>query len=268
MIYSGVPQGRVEVPACVVGFAGGRPVRPVWLNGTGGLTFEVGAGAGRQFVKWAPAGSGVELSAELARLRWAARYAVVPAVVAEGADASGSWIATDGLPGRSAVDGRWLADPATAVRVIGEGLRVLHDALPVADCPFDWSAEARVARAHARVSAGVDDPASRVEEAVGEVGGVERALELLAAVPPVEHPVVCHGDACAPNTLLADDGSLAGHVDLGSLGVADRWADLAVATWNTRWNYGPGWERALLDGYGVDPDPERIRYYRLLWELT
>ncbi|MEU6238273.1 phosphotransferase, partial [Kitasatospora sp. NPDC047058] len=99
-------------------------------------------------------------------------------------------------------------------------------------------------------------------------GSVERALELLADVPPVDVPVVCHGDACAPNTLVGDDGRYSGHVDLGALGVADRWADLAIATWSTQWNYGPGWERPLLDAYGVARDEERIAYYRLLWELS
>jgi kanamycin kinase len=79
--------------------------------------------------------------------------------------------------------------------------------------------------------------------------------------------VVCHGDACVPNTLLHDDGTFAAHVDLGSLGVADRWADLAVAAWSTKWNYGPGYDRALYDAYGIAPDPERISYYRLLWDL-
>ena len=62
-------------------------------------------------------------------------------------------------------------------------------------------------------------------------------------------------------------GVFSGHVDLGSLGVGDRWADLAVVTWSAVWNYGPAWESVLLRAYGVDPDPERIAYYRLLWDL-
>ena len=40
-----------------------------------------------------------------------------------------------------------------------------------------------------------------------------------------------------------------------------------IATWSTRWNFGPGWEPTLLDAYGVEPDPSRTRYYRLLWDL-
>ena len=86
--------------------------------------------------------------------------------------------------------------------------------------------------------------------------------------PPVtDRPVVCHGDACVPNTLIDPAGNFVGHVDLGNLGRGDRWADLAVATWSTEWNYGLGWELPLLSAYGIDPDPGRTSYYRALWNL-
>jgi kanamycin kinase len=97
--------------------------------------------------------------------------------------------------------------------------------------------------------------------------GVAAALEQAAEAPPIDRLVVCHGDSCAPNTLIGADGRWSGHVDLGELGVADRWADLAIATWSTTWNYGPGWEIPLLDAYGIAPDEDRTRYYRLLWAL-
>jgi kanamycin kinase len=97
---------------------------------------------------------------------------------------------------------------------------------------------------------------------------IEGALDLLQEAPPIDQLVVCHGDACAPNTLVLDDGQWSGHVDLGSMGIADRWADLAVATWSTGWNYGPGYEELLLDAYGVSPDPRRTAFYRLLWDLS
>ena len=40
-----------------------------------------------------------------------------------------------------------------------------------------------------------------------------------------------------------------------------------MATWSTGWNYGPGWEGTLLAAHGVEPDPVRTAYYRLLWDL-
>jgi kanamycin kinase len=96
---------------------------------------------------------------------------------------------------------------------------------------------------------------------------LESALTELSR-PPAEDLVVCHGDACVPNTLIGDDGHVVGHVDVGSLGVGDRWADLAVLAWSTIWNYGPGFEDVTYEGYGIEPNERAIRYYRLLWELA
>lgn len=259
-MIAGPPPEPVAVPAPVTALAGSDGLTPVWRNQLGGLTWQLGEGPHRRFVKWAPTGSGLALAAEVHRLRWAARYTPVPVVLDHGVDDDGEWLLTAGVPGRSAVDPRWLADPGPAVDAIGAGLRALHDALPVDGCPFDWSAPARVAEVR---------PASMRRERFWPEHAALTADEVmarLADVPDVDLLVVCHGDACAPNTLVDDDGSWSGHVDLGALGVADRWADLAVATWSTGWNYGPGWEGRLLAAYGVDPDPDRLAYYRLLWD--
>jgi kanamycin kinase len=242
-----VPDGPVVVPDAVAALAGDSTegaVDPVWRNVLGGLTFRLrGAGADR-YVKWVPAGTPeLDLDAEAERLSWAAPFTPVPRVLDSGRDATGSWLVTAALPGRSAVDPVWVARPETAARAIGAGLRALHDALPVDDCPFTWSAAERIARL---------DPAVR---------------DQVADVPDIDRLVVCHGDACAPNTLIDDDGRWAAHVDLDSLGVADRWADLAVASASLGWNYGDGYEDAFFDAYGIAPDPGRIAYYRLLWDL-
>ncbi len=262
---SEVPQAGVAVPPAVLRLAGEEPVRPVWQNEAGGLTFEVGSGAKRRFVKWAPADSPLDLAPEAVRLRWAVRHASVPRLLDQGGDQTGDWLVTAALPGENAVSPRWQADPATAVRSLGQGLRRLHDSLPVAECPFSWAAAERVADARRRASAG----RTKVElwHSSHRHLSIAEALQLVSAPPPVDQLVVCHGDACAPNTLLDAKGGVTGHVDLGSLGVGDRWADLAIATWSAGWNYGPGWEARLLEAYGMELDPVRTAYYRLLWDL-
>jgi kanamycin kinase len=255
----------VGTPAAVRALAGGEAVRPVWVNELGGITFEIGTAGRRRFVKWAPAGSGLDLAAEAARLAWAVAFTPVPHLLGQGADGAGSWLVTSALAGEMAVTARWKADPRTAVAAIGAGLRAMHEALPVHGCPFSWSAAGRIADARRRPARGLLDPARWHPS--HQALSVAAALDRLADAPPADKLVVCHGDSCAPNTLLTGDGRCSGHVDLGELGVADRWADLAVATWSTTWNYGPGWEIPLLDAYGIAPDPDRTRYYRLLWEL-
>jgi kanamycin kinase len=231
-----VPDGPLPVPDVVSRLAGGRPVSAVWVNDLGGVTFRIGAGA--EFVKV----GNTDAAAEARRLRWAGRFTAVPQVIGLGCDEAGGWLHTAGLPGESAVDRRWVARPRDAARAIGAGLRMLHDRLPVDECPFEWSVAARLAELPADRRTGLEEP------------------------PPIERLVVCHGDACAPNTLIDKQGRCCGHVDFGALGIADRWADLAVATLSLGWNYSGQWEGELFDAYGVAPDAARIDYYRRLWQ--
>lgn len=226
---AGPPTRDIVTPHEVAALAGQQSVQCVWVNELGGLTFDIGD----TFVKWAPPGSRLPIHDEAERLQWASRFVVVPEVV----DAGPTWIRTKKLPGRSAI----YVEPKSAVRAIGEGLRQLHDTLPADQCPFSWSVESRLTRAIAPID---------------------------EAAPPIGQLVVCHADACAPNTLIGDDGRCTGHVDFGRMGVADRWADIAIATYSTNWNYGEGWEGELLAAYGIAPDAERTRYYRLLWDST
>jgi kanamycin kinase len=260
-----MPDVPVDVPPVVAGLTAGAALRCVWSNELGGLTFEVGDGS--RFLKWAPAGSGLRLLDEAERMRWVRPFTPVPEVLDAGTAADGSqWLLTARVPGTTAVADRWKAAPRAAVRAIGEGLRAFHEDVPAATCPFEWSARDRGARAHRRAEAGAMDPARWHPS--HHALTVDEALAVVADPPPIDRLVVCHGDTCAPNTLIADDGSWTGHVDLGMMGVADRWADLAVATWSTQWNYGPGWEGELLAAYGAAPDPDRTRYYRLLWDVV
>jgi len=221
------PSRPLPVPALVADIAGDRPVTAVWVNELGGVTYAVGAPAPVEYVKIYPDPAAPLLDDEVIRLRWAGAHVTVPQVLDHGV----GWMRTAALPGRSAVDPRWTDQPAIAAAAIGAGLRMLHDALPVGDCPFG--------------------PPSWVAG---------------APAPPPDRLVVCHGDACAPNTLMADDGTCSGHVDLGTLGVADRWADLAIATMSLDWNFpGARGEAVLLAAYGVAPDAERIAFYRRRW---
>ena len=85
--------------------------------------------------------------------------------------------------------------------------------------------------------------------------------------PPIESAVLVHGDACAPNTLISNEGTWTGNVDFGDLGVGDKWADLAIASLSLDWNFGEGHQGEFFDAYGVERDEGSIEYYRALWDL-
>jgi kanamycin kinase len=230
-----IPLIAPPIPTVVARLAGEAFVEAVWINGIGGTTFRASDG---RFIKWGPRNGETSFAIEAERLRWARQFTPVPQVLSQGSDATHEWMVTVALKGESAVAPRWLGDAATAVRAVGEGLRALHDALPVATCPFVWDVASRISNARSR--------------------GIVVPTDLLTP-PPIDQVVVCHGDACCPNTLL-DSG--------GALGVGDRWADIAVASMSTEWNYGPGWDGALISAYGIEPDAPRLAYYRALWNAT
>ena len=257
----------IDVPGVVTALSGADTPTLVWRNELGGLTFRLDGGNGQaRYVKWVATGTPeIDLTGEAERLAWAQTWVPVPPVLDCGSDADGAWLLTTAIPGRSAIDPGWKARPAVAAAAIGRGLRRFHDTLPTAGCPYEWSVERRLLRADERLAAG-ESPADWFPEHRHLT--IDEARTRLDDPPAIDRLVVCHGDACTPNTLLHDDGTFAGHVDLGSLGVADRWADLAVATWSLGLDYGPGFERVLYDAYGIDPDPDRIFYYRLLYDLA
>lgn len=226
--------GDDPIPEIVLELAAGRPVDLAWRNELGGLTFRVGD----SFVKWNPRRTGVDLRRERLRLEWLTGRHPAPQVRGYGGDDSAQWLVTSAVPGESAVGDRWRARRPEAIRAIADGLRAMH-AVTIDEFPSGWTSEVWVGRS----------PAS------------------IGPRPSVEGPVLVHGDACAPNTLISDEGAWTGNVDFGDLAVGDRWADLAVASMSLDWNFGEGHQAEFFDAYGIEPDPVRIGYYRALWHL-
>jgi kanamycin kinase len=182
---------------------------------------------GDVIVKWNPRSSGIDLDRERVRLGWIARRHPAPQVLASGIDEEAQWLVTAALPGDCAVGDVWRARR-----------RAMHT-VAIDDFPQGWL---------------LDSWVGRTPESLGQR-------------PQVDAPVLVHGDACAPNTLISMEGEWTGNVDFGDLSVGDRWADLAIASLSLDWNFGEGHQDELFDAYGIDRDDARIDFYRALWHL-
>jgi len=228
------PMDGLTVPPIAWALAGGDEPELVWRNELNGLTFRLG----NRFLKWNPRSTGIDLERERVRLEWIAVRHPAPRVADHGFEGDAQWLLTEALPGVAAVGDTWRARRPEAIRAIAAGLRAMH-AIPIDDVPAEWTGQVWVGR----------QPSS------------------LGLRPPIETPVLVHGDACAPNTLISTDGVWTGNVDFGDLAVGDRWADLAIASLSLDWNFGEGHQQEFFDAYGIAPDEDRIHYYRSLWEL-
>jgi len=162
---AGPSPAGTPVPAGIASLAGHHPVELVWQNELGGIAARIDRPSGPVFAKWDPAGSPASLPDEAERMLWLAMAGMpVPAVVELRREPARDLLVTEAIDAVSVVSAEGLRDPELAAAALGEGLRRLHR-LAIDDCPY---------------------PAPR-----------------WAASKPVDDPVVCHGDPCAPNTLIA-----------------------------------------------------------------
>ena len=206
------------------------------------------------------------LRGESERMIWAAAYLPVPVVVAVEDIGGTTILLTEALPGQDATQPVWRADLPALVRALGRGLRAFHESVGEEWCPFRFDLARALAHVEDRVARDDIDPAGFHPEHAHLTPAAALA-ELEATAPDDEDLVVCHGDYCPPNVLL-QEGRVTGYVDLGELGAADRWWDIATGAWSVGWNFGEDLEPLFYESYGVTPDPGRIRFFRLLYDLV
>ncbi|MFD7159790.1 phosphotransferase [Kribbella sp. NPDC059898] len=213
--------------------------------------------------------SGVpELTAERDRIQWLSGTALPSATVLDWIESpEGGCLMTSAVPG---VPGDTLPAGAhdRAMRSLGRFLRELHS---LEDCPFERPLAEVIASAADVVRRGAVNPDFLTDE-WRKVAPEELLAEVVAESTYVEsvlEPVVCHGDACLPNVFFDPDTlEVTGLIDLGRLGVADRYSDLALTTiqLHDEWSADP---TPFLQAYGVPvPDKRRLHFFRLLDPLT
>jgi aminoglycoside 3'-phosphotransferase-1 len=209
-----------------------------------------------------------DLLAEADRLQWLAGRLPVPAVVQYRNAADEAWLVTEALPGEAAcelLEAETSADAqAGIVEAMARFLKTIHS-IPVQECPFDSGHVGRLAHARRRIDAGLVDEDDFDDEREGWTAEqVWQALQ--SAVPFAPDLVVTHGDFSPDNVLIAD-GGVVGCIDVGRLGVADRYQDLAIA-WNCLEEFGPALQDRFLAAYGVsEVDRGKLDFHLMLDEL-
>lgn len=223
------------------------------------------------YLKIGAAGGRDGLAAERERLAWLSGRQSTPAVLAHHVRGDTAWLLSAEVPGVPAHDpGFRMGSVKPWLEALGRGLRRLHDELPVDSCPFDARLDVLLAAAERRVAAGGVDPATLGSTYRRHTA--EQLLDHLLAMRPAEPDedlVVAHGDPCLPNLLLRPTGDeVSGVVDVGRLGVSDRYRDVAIIVRSLNLAAGPEVAYVLLDAYGIaHPDLLRLEFYVLLDEM-
>ncbi|MCX0272627.1 APH(3'') family aminoglycoside O-phosphotransferase [Nocardia zapadnayensis] len=230
-----------------------------------------------RYAKCVPDAEAAALKAEHDRVAWLAGQSVPgPRVLDWHSGESGALLVTSAVPGVPA-DQLSAADLRAAWEQIADAVRRLHE-LPSQRCPFDRGLDRMVSVARDVVGRNAVNP---------EFLPVEQQHtppdELLARLEPeiarmltheAADTVVCHGDLCLPNIVVDPETlKMSGFIDLGRLGSADRYADLALLLANARETWEDEEQALAADalfaaGYGLVLDRDRLDFYLHLDPLT
>ncbi|MEU6830445.1 APH(3'') family aminoglycoside O-phosphotransferase [Nocardia beijingensis] len=235
------------------------------------------SGDGSRYAKCVDAERIADLALERDKVAWLDGHDIPgPVVLDWRADDNGACLVTSAVRGvpADAVSAETLS---RAWESIADVVRRLHD-VPTEECPFDRGLARMFAMAQDVVVRGAvhteflpeeqqdTPPTVLLTRLAGELES--RMTEEFAEA------VVCHGDLCLPNIILdPETHTVAGFVDLGRLGIADPYADIALLLTNARelWQderRAEHADRIFAARYGIDLDQERQRFFLHLDPLT
>jgi aminoglycoside 3'-phosphotransferase I len=207
-----------------------------------------------------------DITAEMVRLKWLARFVPVPQVQAFFYSADQAWLLTTALSGRSAYDSL-VSDPdgrLGIVRALAEFVHELHS-LPVCECPFNSDHQLRMAEARRNMESGQVDE-SDFDSGHKDWTAEQVWTEMQALLPLPFDRVVTHGDFSLGN-IFVQNGRVTGCIDVGRVGVADPYQDLAIL-WHNLEEFGGDLQTSLFQAYGItDPDARKVQYHLCLDEL-
>ncbi len=256
----------IELPARLALFLRGSNWQTDTLGESTAQTYRVVGKTENFYLKVCPVEPSNGLQAEADALNWLRPYLPAPEVVYFERSKGIDYLLMREVAGLPASDDQWKQNPHRLTQLLAEATLAMHR-LPIDACPFDQRLDAKIQAVSANVRLGLVDEDDFDEDIMGQAP--EHILERIkTGRPSVEDLVVTHGDLCLPNVLFLD-WQFSGFIDVGALGVSDRYQDLAVCTGCLADYLGTDeYTPAFFAAYGLTHvDQNKLRYYRLLNEL-
>lgn len=218
------------------------------------------------FLKYGKGSVANDVTDEMVRLNWLTAFMPLPTIKHFTRTPDEAWLLTTAIPGKTAFQmlEEYPDSRENIVDALAIFLRRLHS-IPVCNCPFTSDHVFRLALAQSRMSNGLVDASDFDNERNGwSVEQVWKEMHTLLPFSP--DPVVTHGDFSLDN-LIFDGDLLIGCIDVGRVGLADRYQDLAIL-WNCLGEFSSSLQKRLFQKYGIDnPDMKKLQFHLMLDEF-
>lgn len=217
-----------------------------------------------------------EIKNEYSIMKWLEQSEKLPHVLAYEQQEQQSYLLMSKMQGELSCDKQYMTRPEVLFRIVTEGMKWLWS-VDISDCPCNNTLAHKLKQAEFQVTHGLVDLENTEPETFSENGfaNPEALLQWLYENQPKEELVLSHGDYCLPN-IFAKEDAFCGFVDVGRMGIADKWQDIALCYRSLAHNfagkyngisYGTFDASLFFEMLGVEPDWKKIRYYILLDEL-
>lgn len=180
------------------------------------------------------------------------------------------------ISGEMACSEKYMCNPELLTELLADALKALWQ-IDIKNCPCNWNLRRKLELVRYRIDHGLIDMEHVEPDTFGKNGfaSQEELYGWLMEHRPKEELTLSHGDFCLPN-IFFEGQRLAGFIDLGRMGLADKWQDIALCYRSLLHNYDGTYNGKKYEGFepgmlfeklGIEPDWEKIRYYLLLDEL-
>ena len=210
-------------------------------------------------------------------MNWSQDFVIVPKILCFEQTDEFDFLLMSKITGKMACDSDFLENSDLLLELLAKTLKQMWS-VDVKNCPRVNSLENKLALAEYFLNHNLVDVEDAEPSTFGP-DGFENPKELLKWLkenqPKDFEPVLSHGDFFLPNVFIGDD-KFSGFVDIGRMGIADKYQDIALCYRSLKHNfsgkfggkiYGGFDEKMFFDALGIEPDFEKIRYYILVDEL-
>lgn len=210
-------------------------------------------------------------------INWLNKRIPTPQILAYEIDSQVSYTLMTKIEGKILCDNEYLSNPSLLIDLLVKALQKLWS-VDCDDCPIDQSLDKRLKIARYNVENNLVD-LENVEEDTFSDTGFQNSLELITWLEnnrPKEELVFSHGDLSLPN-IIVNGQEIESFIDLGKMGKADKWQDLAICyrslkhNFEGRYNGGKKYDgyypEMLFDKLNIKLDKNKLKYYLLLDEL-
>lgn len=219
-----------------------------------------------------------ETNNESAIAKWIGNQIPIPTILEYCVVNGMSYTLMTKIDGKMLCSVEYLGQPEKLINLAAQGLKQLWK-IDVKDCQYQASRlNERLKNAEYNVLHNLVDLYNVEPETFGPNGfaNPKELLNWLKNNRPDEDIVLTHGDYCLPN-IFVKENEISGFIDIGKMGPADRWQDIAIAIRSLKHNFDGKYTdgkkifnfkpQMFLDALGVDFDNQKYKYYFLLDEL-